>query len=344
MKDIAFFVRHFTERGTENAIYDYAKYNEEILGNKSYIICFNETTQRLLGWPETRISYPKFKARFEVIEISSFKDMPFIIDKYRLDFFYTLTHGDYENIYMFENSEIWTGGATKSVCKTIKHCVFCTDGMQGDFYISISNHLNTLYNTNIPVIPHIVNSTPECNNLLSILNIPQDSIVLGRHGGNDTFDIPFVHSAIKQILNNGPENLYFLFMNTQAFFEHPRIIYLNATIDINEKNMFINSCDAMIHARQQGETFGLSIAEFSVLNKPIITYANSREKEHIEILGEKAILYKSETELMDIFININRHLNSRKEWNAYRNYSPDKVMELFDNMIFSLDKYKIENV
>jgi hypothetical protein len=29
--NIAFFIRQFTERGTEVAIYDYAKYNEEIL-------------------------------------------------------------------------------------------------------------------------------------------------------------------------------------------------------------------------------------------------------------------------------------------------------------------------
>ena len=29
--NIGFFVRHFTERGTEVTIYDYAKYNEEIL-------------------------------------------------------------------------------------------------------------------------------------------------------------------------------------------------------------------------------------------------------------------------------------------------------------------------
>ena len=28
--NIGFFIRHFTERGTEIAIYDYAKYNEEI--------------------------------------------------------------------------------------------------------------------------------------------------------------------------------------------------------------------------------------------------------------------------------------------------------------------------
>ncbi len=27
--NVTFFVRHFSERGTEVAIYDYAKYNEE---------------------------------------------------------------------------------------------------------------------------------------------------------------------------------------------------------------------------------------------------------------------------------------------------------------------------
>ena len=30
MKTVAFFVRHFIERGTEVAIYDYPHYNQEI--------------------------------------------------------------------------------------------------------------------------------------------------------------------------------------------------------------------------------------------------------------------------------------------------------------------------
>jgi len=36
--NIGFFIRHFTERGTEVSIYDYANYNEIILNNKSYIM------------------------------------------------------------------------------------------------------------------------------------------------------------------------------------------------------------------------------------------------------------------------------------------------------------------
>lgn len=49
--NIGFFVRHFTDRGTEVAIYDYAKYNEEILNNKSYIICFTQETQKNINFP-----------------------------------------------------------------------------------------------------------------------------------------------------------------------------------------------------------------------------------------------------------------------------------------------------
>lgn len=41
---VGFFVRQFT--GTEVATNDYAKYNEEILGNISYIICFTEKNKR----------------------------------------------------------------------------------------------------------------------------------------------------------------------------------------------------------------------------------------------------------------------------------------------------------
>lgn len=62
--NIGFFIRHFTERGTEVAAYDYAKYNEDILHNTSYIICFTEFAQKQIGFPLERASYDKFKSRF----------------------------------------------------------------------------------------------------------------------------------------------------------------------------------------------------------------------------------------------------------------------------------------
>ena len=323
--NIGFFVRHFTERGTEVAIYDYAKYNEELLNNKSYIICFTQETQKNINFPTERFSYDKFNHRFQIIEIFNITQMSLVISKYKLSFFYTLTGGG-NDVYQFNNKNIWKN------CKTIKHCVFDTTYCESDFYISIAHYLNFKYKTNYPVIPHIV-TLPNCDeNLRDSLGIPSDAIVFGRYGGMDEFNIHFVYDAIKEHLKL-EKNCYFLFMNTKPFYQHPRIIYLDKNVDLNYKVQFINTCDAMIHARMMGETFGLSVAEFSIKNKPIITCPVG-DLEHIKILGNKAITYKSVKELMNIFKNIKFIINSRSDWNAYQMYSPENIMKIFQEYIF----------
>ena len=323
--NIAFFIRHFTERGTEVAIYDYAKYNEEILNNKSYIVCFTKETQQKINFPLERCSYDKFNNRFKIIEINDISEMSNIITIYNLSFFYTLTHGA-SDIYQFNNKNIWKN------CKTIKHCVFNTTYPEGKFYIAISDVVNYKCNTKFQVIPHIVD-LPNCDeDLRSELQIPYDAIVFGRHGGMDTFNIEFVHSAIEKYVNNNT-NCYFIFMNTNKFYEHPRIIYLDRNIDLNYKVKFINTCDAMIHARSDGETFGLAVAEFSIKNKPIIT-CYCGDLEHIKILGNKAIIYRNEAQLLNVFENIKSIIMSQNDWNAYELYSPTYVMSLFQKYIF----------
>jgi glycosyltransferase involved in cell wall biosynthesis len=57
-------------------------------------------------------------------------------------------------------------------------------------------------------------------------------------------------------------------MNTHPFCEpRPNIIHLPASSDCDTKSRFIRSCDAMLHARYDGETFGLAVAEFSAHNR-----------------------------------------------------------------------------
>jgi hypothetical protein len=325
--NIGFFIRHFTERGTEVAIYDYAKYNEIILNNKSYIICFTQNKQQEIGFPVERHSFNKFKLQFEVIEINDITEMPLIINKYNLSFFYTQTYGSYNDIYEFYNKNIWLN------CKTIKHCVFDTTYPESDFYISISETLNSKLNTNVPVIPYIVDLPNDNENLRKDLQIPEEAVVLGRYGGKDEFNIGITHQAIREYLELD-KNIYFLFMNTNKFYEHPRIIYLDRNVDLYYKVKFINTCDAMIHARTMGETFGLAIAEFSIKNKPIIT-CPCGDIEHIKILGDKAIKYTNKNELIDIFKNIKNIINSRNDWNAYTLYSPEYVMNIFNTLIFT---------
>ncbi len=318
--NVGFFVRQFTERGTEVAIYDYAKYNEDMLHHHSYIICFTQETQKKFNFTTERPSYDKFKARFTILEINHIHDMKYIIQQYQLSFFYTLTHGG-RDIYSFEDKQLWGN------CKTIKHCVFDTTYPEGDYYISIGNSVNHTYRTHCTVIPHMVDLPDVDGHLRDTFHIPSDSIVYGRYGGFHEFNIPMVHQAIQQYLDMDP-TCYFLFMNTHTFYEHPRIIYLEKNVNLDDKVKFINTCDAMIHAREMGETFGLSVAEFSIKNKPILTCTHG-DIEHIRILGEKAILYDSVDSLLDIFKNIQSILSSRSDWNAYRSYSPENVMRLF---------------
>ena len=325
--NIGFFVRHFLERGTEVAIYDYARYNEEILHNGSYIICFTKEAQRRMGLPTERYSYERFDSRFPVIEIADIADMKQVIENYRLSFFYTLTGGSGNDIYRFHDKHIWGN------CKTIKHCVFATNYPESDFYITISDVLNQKFGTKYPVIPHIVDLPENSDNLRAELQIPKDALVFGRYGGFTEFNVPIAHEAIRHYVHKDP-NSYFLFMNTQKFYEHPRIIYLDINIDLEYKVKFINTCDAMIHARAMGETFGLAVAEFSMKNKPIIT-CRCGDLAHIDILGDRAIVYNSTEELVRIFTNARSIIESRSDWNAYRAYSPERVIGLFQKYIFS---------
>ena len=127
-------------------------------------------------------------------------------------------------------------------------------------------------------------------NLRVKLGIPTDATVLGRHGAYGSFNIEFAKQAVIEALNQR-EDLWFVFLHTEPFVEHPRASFLPGTHDPVAKVQFINTCDAMLHARAEGETFGLAIAEFSHRNKPVITYGDSFDRFHSETLGAKGTYY-----------------------------------------------------
>jgi hypothetical protein len=167
-------------------------------------------------------------------------------------------------------------------------------------------------------------------NLRNELNIPHDAIVFGRYGGKETFDIKFVYEVIKQILETR-NDIYFLFMNTNVFYEHPNIIYLPGNTDMIHKRNFINTCDALIHARQGGETFGLTCGEFAICEKPVITWGGSYEKEHLIILKEQAVIYNNGSELLSILETFDKNKYDMKN-NGYMFYNPENVMQIFEKV------------
>ena len=86
----------------------------------------------------------------------------------------------------------------------------------------------------------------------------------------------------------------------------------------------------MIHARLEGESFGLSCGEFSIRNKPVITWDGSRERNHIYVLGDKGIYYNNSEQLYDIFSQFKKE--PQKNWNAYQEYTPEKIMPIFEEV------------
>jgi hypothetical protein len=129
------------------------------------------------------------------------------------------------------------------------------------------------------------------------------------------------------------KDIYFLFMNTKPFFEHPRLIYLPKTYDQFAKAMFINTCDAMLHARKEGETFSLSVGEFSIKRKPIIAWYWSFDRYHINVLGEHGIYYRSPIELYNILMSLKKRVERPDCYTE--KFNPRRVMEKFEKVFLA---------
>lgn len=323
---VAFFSKHFCERGTEKTTFDYADFNERILGNKSFIICFNENTIKKNKYIASKdFIKKKYFERFEVFEIESIFEIKEILELNDITHFYTQSHGFYKDIFKFNNFKIWKN------CRTIYHCAFGPMARQGSSERCIvGSYLNKRFFKNLPVLPPIVRKHKCTENLRAELNIPKDSLVIGRHGGKDTFDINFVKRTISNFINI-QKDIFFLFLNTEKFINHERVIFLENFTD-DQVLKFLSTCDAMIHARYHGETFGLAIAEFSAANKPVITFKNSKDKEHLKILKDKAIVYSNENELNKIFESLPQIIKDKNSWNAYKEYEPENIMKLFNDI------------
>lgn len=319
---IGFYVPHFNIRGTEVAVYDYADCNETILGNESFIIYVDET-----GIPEGSLDYPrsvreKFFNRFQdnFYVCANFNEVESLISKLKIDALYQLTSGE-------------PNGRVSRSCKNLIHGVFQL-GLYGDMFAAISQWLSdTNPSLHIPVVPHMVRVDSTHETLHDELGIPRGAVVFGRHGGYGTFSVGFASEAVVEVAMAHPD-WYFLFLNTAQFCNLPNVIFLPGTAEMVYKTKFINTCDAMIHARIDGETFGLACAEFSIKNKPVITWVGGAGA-HISILGSKGIYYHNKEELISILLSSGNNIEEIRQsnWDAYsEKYNPQTVMETFDKV------------
>jgi len=314
MVKICFWDNGLSERGTTVSLFHYAHYNEIILGNESFIMF--ETNH----YSNKDTVIKMFKNRFKVYIVDNWNKVDKILLDEKCDILYITKHGSWD-------------GKISNVCKTVVHSVFSCAQPHGNVYSSISPWVHE-NNGRYPVVPHIVDLPSHNRNMREKLNIPENATVFGRHGGLEQFDISYVQNTVYDVAKNN-KNIYFLFVNTLPFCESlPNIIHLPVIVNVDEKTEFINTCDAMIWGRSGGETFGLAIAEFSIRNKPVLCCISEIDNAHVYLLKDKAFWYDEAT-LKNILLCFNRQMIMNKEvitkhdWNAYREYSPEKVMKIF---------------
>lgn len=305
-------------RGTGVAMYDYADHAETLLNlPRPYIFC--------VAAPGDSYDRSRFVKRFgddRILDLSGWprRDVDRIIAPYNLSHIYYQKAGGSQQTMLSKRA------------MNLVHAVFDGSKPHGDRYAKIAP---VVPGNMAPVVPYMVTTWPKSgDHLREKLNIPSANTVICRYGGHKTFDIEYVHEAIIAALDQRSD-INFLFANTDAFTSPTdRIRFLPPMLG-DEKATFVRTCDAMIHARKDGETFGLAVAEFAMMGQRVITENVSPDHVHMVELKERALLYHDYQSVLKIFINFDRNAKLDPSWDGYSKYHPEKVMKRFHDIFFS---------
>jgi hypothetical protein len=318
---VGFHTNHLSFRGAEIAVYDYAFHNQVILQNESLVFYKSK-------YQSEPTVIQKFEKQFKLFPYQDGAQLAKLAELEKLDLLYFIKSGERD------------GDIVDAVPCAI-HAVFPTrpEEFHGDKFAFVSEWLaKECSNQKLPFVPHMIDLPDVAGDLRNELNIPKDATVVACYGGSDSFNLSFVHETIVKVLDKR-KDLYFLFMNITPFAKHERLIFLPGNSEMQYKMRFINTADGMIHARGIGESFGLACGEFSIKNKPVMTYAMSPQRSHIEILGDKAMLYKGRRDLEEMFLSFNRQTQFEKNWDAYsKDFSPAAVMQKFNEVFIQEGK------
>jgi hypothetical protein len=267
---LGFHTNHLTERGSERAIYDYALALKHMYSIEPRV--FVPAASREIV-PEVR---RQFAEHFDVVLYKR-------PDEIECDALYVIKRGRRSCI-------------TQRLPELV-HAMFDADEPHGARFATISHWLSRQSRRVVRLprgrsirlprlrkpayVPHIVEVAEVDGDLRGELGIPEDAVVFGRHGALRSFSITWVQHAVSEALETRPD-AWFLLLNTERFLDHPRVRFLDMTLDRERIRAFVNSCDYMLHARREGESFGIAVAEFAAAGVQILSFAHSRDRAHFE--------------------------------------------------------------
>jgi glycosyltransferase involved in cell wall biosynthesis len=203
---------------------------------------------------------------------------------------------------------------------SIVHAVFQEYQPHGDLYLYVSKWLadsmnnstknsyhrekhqcRTLNCNKFEYLDHAINMPEVKTNLRAKLGIPMNHTVGIRYGGKDTFDIPWVKEAIIEMLYE-KQDIQFVFANTNKFIDHPRVHFLDTITEGSKKSEFLKTGDFFLHARNQGESFGLAILEAIKVGLPVLTYSGGLDLNHLNLVPNQ-LTYSDSKTLISLIYN-----------------------------------------
>ncbi len=303
-------------RGTSQAVYDYAHYAETLLGHEAVI--FYDAAS-----PENDAAViAKFQARFRLLPYSGDFEARIaqVCREEQIDLSYFLKSGEWD-------------GRLSPVTANAVHVVFQRFDPHGDAYAYVSPWLSKMRSGGLyPHVPHIVDLPPVSGHMREDLQIPEDAYVFGRYGGASTFDLDFVKQGLVDLLED--PRVWCVFVNTDRFIDHPRVLFLDPITRPEDKSRFIATCDAMIHARKRGESFGLAISEFLFHNKPVLAWRGGKDGHHRTMLAPlPGALYRDRQTFVAQARAFVGGAAEGADWAAaVAPFAPEPVMQAFDHV------------
>ncbi|KZM49295.1 hypothetical protein [Labrenzia sp. OB1] len=312
---IGFQAGTLNERGMSVALHDYAVGVQQELGHEAFVF-HNEAKS-------TPSVVEKFGRSVTLVPMKPDTDSRRVSEPFKLDFCYYIREGRAVPV------DITAG-------RSGVHAVFRHFEPHGDVYAYVSDWLADWMSGGLaPAVPHIVDLPQAEGTLRQKLGIPREAFVVGRYGGYDQFNIPFAHSAVEEALRRRPD-LWFLFVNTEKFIDHPRALFLPSIVDPVEKSRFIATCDAGLNAKKIGESFGLAIAEFLMAGRPVFSWAGGMDRNHVVMTPKPDWIYRTRRELVRLLVD---YTPSSADGDLARHsvsqFLPGPVMRRFDEVFLS---------
>ena len=314
-------------RGTTNSIMEYARYNQEILGNESAII-YNSKNGIGIDVSSEQSVVETVSKLYPVYTYETEKELNDIAEKF--DFCYSQRSGVLND--PIEKKKQYVVTSTKFGV----HCVFQWYEPHGDRYAYISEWLAhataKMHNSKVyPHVPYVVNLPEPNENYREKFGISKDKLVIGRIGGYNTFDLGFVQNVVRKIARDR-DDILFIFANTRPFTDSPNVIYAESFFDPQVKSNYIHMCDAMLHGRNLGESFGLSVAEFLFHNKPVLTWEGGFDRNHVEMLKNTGLIYgNDEDNLYEMIVSLRERPTCYYK-GIVEKYNPTTVMQQFKSV------------